>query len=297
MSKLPSTAQSNEEIIIDIQSLQQLEQDLFNNLETNTNLNTEQKEEIVNKMNSISGMRVNLYQTLYGVNDYYQSALANSMGTLSEQITAINIVEQELNQSKKQLEALEAEKNNKIRLVEINEYYNDRYAEHTSLMKIILCTLLPVVVLVVLNKKKILPDNVYYVLLVIVFVIGGYFACLTYGSLLSRDNMNYQQYSYNFNPNNVKNTTTTTSTSSSDPWLTVTNPFDSSSTTCVGADCCSSSEMFDASLNQCVVGTTESFMTQQKSVESMVNKVLTKGVNTKYRSDYSMTNNYKAYNS
>jgi hypothetical protein len=251
-------------------------------------------------MNSISGMRVNLYQTLYGVNDYYQSALANSMGTLSEQIEAINIVEQELNQSKKQLEALEAEKNNKIRLVEINEYYNDRYAEHTSLMKIILCTLLPVVVLVVLNKKKILPDNVYYILLIIVFAIGGYFVCLTYISLLSRDNMNYQQYSYNFNPNSVKNTSTSSSSSSSsDPWLTVTNPFDTSSTTCVGADCCSSSETFDASLNQCVVGTTESFTTTtpQTTVESMVNQVLTKGVNTKYRSDYSMTNNYKAYNS
>jgi len=314
MSQLPSTAQSNEEIISDIQSLQQLEQNLFDNLETNMGLTSEQKEKIVDRMNSLSMMRVNLYQTLYGVNDFYQSALSTSMGTLSEQIDAIRIVEAELNQSKKRLESMEAEKTNKIRLVEINEYYNDRYAEHATLMQIILCTLLPVVVLVVLNKKQLLPTNIFYILLIIVCVIGGYFACIRYISILSRDNMNYQEYSYYFNPNKVKTSTTTTSSTSSDPWLTTSGSSSATTTTCVGAECCSSGETYDASLNQCTSGSvaaaseTSSVANSYSSVEpfttgsipvqtteSMVNSVLTKGAN-KYKADYSMASNYKAYN-
>ena len=69
-------------------------------------------------------MRVNLYQTLSGVNGFFQTALSSSIGTLQEQTTAIAIVENELNQSKKRLEVLEIEKNNKVRLVEINDYYD-----------------------------------------------------------------------------------------------------------------------------------------------------------------------------
>ena len=128
MSEQPNIAQNNEQILNDIQSLQQMEQQLFNNLETNTTLTPQQQLQIVEKMNQLSNMRINLYQTLSGVNNFFENALSSSIGTLREQTAAIGIVESELNQAKQRLEALQAEKNNKIRLVEINEYYGDKYA-------------------------------------------------------------------------------------------------------------------------------------------------------------------------
>ena len=112
--------QTNEQILNDIQTLQTMEQQLFSNLENNPNLNTEQQQEIIEKMNQLSNMRINLYQTLSGVNNYYQNALYSSQGTLKEQTTAIYIVENELNNAKRRLETLDMEKTNKIRLVEIN---------------------------------------------------------------------------------------------------------------------------------------------------------------------------------
>ena len=130
--------QNNEQILNDIQYLQQLEQQMFNNLETNPNLSTQQQEEIIQKMNQISNMRINLYQTLSGVNSFFQNALTSSVGTLQEQTAAIAIVESELNRSKKRLETLNMERNNKIRLVEINDYYGEKYSEHSNLMKIII---------------------------------------------------------------------------------------------------------------------------------------------------------------
>ena len=56
-------------------------------------------------MNQLSNMRINLYQTLSGVNSYYQNALSSSQGTLKEQTAAIYIVENELNTAKRRLEA------------------------------------------------------------------------------------------------------------------------------------------------------------------------------------------------
>ena len=173
--------ETNDQLVTDIQSLQTMEQELFSSLENNPNLTNEQQQQIVEKMNQLSNMRINLYQTLSGVNNYYQNALSSSQGTLKEQTNAIYIVESELNQSKRRLDLLNQEKNNKIRLVEINNYYGDKYAEHGNLMKIIILTLVPIIILALLNNKGILPNSIYYALTIVIAAIGGYFFWMRFG--------------------------------------------------------------------------------------------------------------------
>ena len=271
MSGLPNVQENNEQILNDIQSLQQMEQQLFSNLESNPNLSTTEQQQIIEKMNQLSNMRVNLYQTLSGVNNYFENALNTSIGSLKEQLVAIDIVENELTRAKGRLEILEEEKNNKIRLVEINSYFGDKYAEHTQLMKIIIFTLIPVIILALLNNKGILPNTIYYILIAIVSIIGAYFFWIRMVSIWMRDNMNYQEYNWG----NAVNPSTSSSSSSSDPWA---GGIDYG--TCVGDSCCSNGLVYDTSMNQCVTsssssssGTTETFIT-----ESMVNinNVLTK---------------------
>lgn len=220
-------------------------------------------------MNQLSNMRSNLYQTLSGMNNFFQNALNTSIGSLREQAVAIEIVENELNKAKKRLQILEEEKNNKIRLVEINTYYGDKYAEHSQLMKIIIFTLVPVIILAFINSKGFLPNTIYYVLIVIIALIGGYFFWTQFTSIIMRDNMNYQEYEWSFNPNNVSTSTSTTSTT--DPWKISAN-FGS----CIGDSCCSEGLIYDSSLNQCVTSTnTESFINNMLN-PAQVNNVLTK---------------------
>ena len=305
MSESLKVQQNNEQILNDIQSLQQIEQQMFNNLESTPNLTLEQQQNIIEKMNQISNMRINLYQTLSGVNNYYQSALNSSVGTLQEQTLAIGIVESELNNSKERLNRLEQEKNNKIRLVEINTYFGDKYTEHSQLMKIIIFALIPIIIISFLYTKGILPKMVYLILIVIISLICAFFFWKKFASIIMRDNMNYQEYAYPFDPSNI---TTSTTTSSSDPWQ-------SSLTlgSCVGDSCCSTGLTYDASLNQCVVGSStgsstssstssstgsSSFysglqsMTETFVTESMVNNILTKQQFDKYKSDYNMKSPY-----
>ena len=217
MSDLPNISQNNEQILNDIQSLQKMEQDLFTSLETNANLTPQQQQKIIEKMNQLTNMRINLYQTLSNVNNFFGSTLQSSSGTLTQQSSAIGIVESELNKSKKRLQVLEAEKNNKIRLVEINNYYGEKYAEHSQLMKIIIFTLVPIIILTFLNNKGILPSMIYNILIVIISFIGAYFMWTRFASIIMRDNMNYQEYDFYFDPNSAPNDSTTTD--SSVPWL------------------------------------------------------------------------------
>jgi len=68
----PNIQQNNEQILNDIQTLQTMEQQLFSNLETNTNLTYDEQMQIIKKMNQLSSMRVNLYKTVGSVNNYFQ---------------------------------------------------------------------------------------------------------------------------------------------------------------------------------------------------------------------------------
>jgi hypothetical protein len=268
-----------------------MEQQLFNNLETNTTLTPQQQQQLIEKMNQLSNMRINLYKTLSGVNSFFHNALSSSVGTLEDQTAAINIVENELNKSKKKLEALEAEKNNKIRLVEINNYYSDKYAEHSELMKIIVLTLLPIIILAFLNNKGILPNAIYLILLIIIGVIGAYFFWTKYASIVMRDNMNYQEYNWYFNPTS---TSTSSATVTSDPWTIPSMPG-----TCIGQNCCSEGLTWDSSLNQCVGSSTVQETSSQSTdafttLESMVNNILIKKQPGKYKYDYNMSSQIQA---
>jgi hypothetical protein len=289
MPELPNVQQNNEEVLNNIQSLQKMEQDLFSSLETNSNLSAQEQEQIIEKINKISNMRINLYKTLNNVNVFFKDALQSSVGTLKEQSTAISIVESELNESKKRLKLLEEEKNNKIRLVEINNYYGEKYAEHTQLMKVIIYTLIPVIILSLLYNKNILPTPVYYVLLVIVSLIGAVYFWKTFVSIISRDNMNYDAYDWPFDASTAPVADTTLS--EGDPWATATNLG-----TCVGEYCCADDLIYDSSLNQCVVSISETETTEGFLTESMINNILIKSQPGKYKTDYSLQENYNPYN-
>ena len=254
-SQSSGSQDNTSQMLNDIQSLQDIEQQLFSSLEDNQNLTQSQQKQIIQKINDISNMRINLYQTLNNMNTNFQSSLQNSQGTLTEQTSAISIIENELNQAKEKLKLLEEEKNNKIRLIEINNYFGQKYAEHSALMKIVVAILFPILILAILNKKGILPTSIFTILVGIISAIGFYFLWRRIISIWNRDSMNYQEYNFPFNPNNAP-TTTTDASNVSDPWSITTTS--STTGTCVGDSCCGSGLVWDSSLNQCAVASTTS---------------------------------------
>ena len=288
MSNQNTAKQNNEQILNDIQNLQQFEQQLFNTLETNTSLSSTEKQKLIAKINDLSNFRIDLYRTLGGINGFFNDALGSSLGTLKEQTVAIEIVESELNKAKKRLEILEEERNNKIRLVEINEYYGEKYEEHSQLMKIIIFMLVPIIILTLLKNKGMLPDIIYRFLIIVIAFIGAVYLWRRYASIIMRDNMNYNEYAWSFRPDLAP---TGGASNSNDPWMS--NAGVSGLGTCVGQACCSASQVYDTTTNKCVATTPTAAPAKKESFET-INDVLTKQQPGKYKTDYDLADEFKA---
>jgi len=254
---------SNENVVSDINSLQDIEKKLFQTLETNTKLTSEEYEELIQKINSISQMRLKLYETLSNVNSLYKNTVTNSQETLYQQLFAIGIVERQLNDTKEKLNELELAKNNKIRLVKINDYYGDKYNEHTVLMKYVIIMLVPIIILSFMFNKGLIPSFLFYTLLIIITIIGSIFIVNRLLSIWSRDNMNYQEYAWSFN---AKNAPGVSKGNKGDPWLS-----NSSVGICIGDNCCTDGMVYDQVLDKCVFDDTN-----KNATESFINNILTK---------------------
>jgi len=285
---LPNISENNKNILVDIQNLQRMENNILQSLETNTKLTPDQISKMVENMNQLSATRVNLYTTLSNMNSFYNNALDSSTGTLKQQKEAINIVESELNRTKKRLEYLQMEKNNKIRLVEINEYYGDKYSEHTNLMKVIIFTLIPIIIITFVYNQGLIPRTLYFFLFIIIGVIGSYYFWTTYASLLTRDNMNYDEYSWPFDINTAPKGT---SGNENDPWGKFGNIG-----TCIGQACCSDGQIYNEDRNICITGIKKTDSEPVGKKVSFINDVLTKTQSGKYKVDVDLREYLEPYN-
>ena len=241
----------------DIDDLQKIEKELLSTLETNPNLTVDQKKELYGKVNTVTDMRIRLYKTLDNASGMYKDILAGSKEKLELQTDAVGIMERELDNTKKRVDALNSDKNNKMRLVEVNEYYGSKYSEQADLMKIIILTLVPAIIVTFLKNRVSLPDIVYYILIIGIFITGGVFFVLKLGDYMSRDSMNYQEFDWGFNKGAAPKPSSTEAT---DPWFAA----DMNLGACINEICCAEGTVYDEEKNKCFpIKTTDGFTTIQ----------------------------------
>jgi len=108
---------------------------------------------------------------------------------------------------KKELKEITDARNSKMRMVEINTYYSKRYKAHTSLMKVLIMVVVPILILAILNKRGFLSYEVTRMLATLVGIVGAYFVIAGVWDLMSRDNMEYDEYDWARTDPSVKNPT------------------------------------------------------------------------------------------
>lgn len=234
----------NQQVLNNISQLQTQEKTLYEALD-DVSLSPEQKQQIIAKINEISQMRMNLYTGLKDMYSSYQQNVSASSTALGQSIVAVDILENELNEAKIKMNMIEDQKYNKLRLVEINTYFGQRYNAHAKLMKTVVFTCIPVIILAVLFNKGLLPSNIYKLLVVIVLVIGVIAIGYQIIDISNRDNMNWNEYNWYFDQKNAP--TDVPVSNPGDPWDTP-----SVSMTCIGSACCYEGSTYDSSKNMCV---------------------------------------------
>lgn len=242
----------SQQVLNNITQLQTQEKDLYDSLE-DASLSPEQKKQIINKINQISQMRMNMYSSMKDMYANYQQGVSSSQSTLDQQMVAIDILENELNDAKQRMNVLQDQKYNKLRLVQINTYYGKRYQSHIQILKVIVIMCVPLIILAVLANKGILPLNLYVFLSGLVLVIGLVIIGLQIVDISNRDNMNWDEYNWYFDQSNAptessssSETTDSSSSSSSNPWTSI-------STTCIGSACCYEGTTYDESKKVCIL--------------------------------------------
>jgi hypothetical protein len=243
-----TTEEESAELIGDIQNLQNIELDLFDTLEkgvANNTLTAADKTTIIDQINKVSDMRVRLFANLNSLNQSYQGSVASGGSVIQNQLSALNIVENELNQYTDYIKTISNEKNNVQRMVEINTYYGEKYSDHKSIMKTVVYFCIPIILLTVLANMGFLPRSIYVFLLIILCVAAIVIIGAKLIKSLSHDNMNYQEYSWGSQAPTGPAIDTSNS-SGKNPWFSV-------GASCVAQECCEDGFTYVPSpTNKCV---------------------------------------------
>jgi hypothetical protein len=232
-------------IIGNIKSLQSQEQKLFlqlqKGIETNPNdptLNT-----LIDQINQLSELRYQLYASLNQMGSYYSEDARGTATSLKDQTIALQIVEQQLNQSKARLDYVENQKLSKLRLVEINQYYGKKYNDHAHIMRTLVIIFAVIFVLTIFYNSYLLPERLYYICIYIIVIVGGIFLLVMLSKSMKHSNMNYDEYKWYFNVDKAPKLNASYS-GDANPWAT--------SNTCVGKACCMDSETYDPEIAKCI---------------------------------------------
>ena len=232
----------HQQVLNNISLLQNQEKQLYDSL-NNVTLTSEQKQQIINQINGISQMRMNMYSSMRDMHSYYQKNVKASRSVLGQEVAALDILENQLNETKRRMNLLEDDKYNKLRLVEINTYFGKRYNAHSSLMQTIVIICFLVIITAVLANWGILSSNWYIFIVGKIIIIGVIILGFELVDMSNRDNMNWDEYNFYFDKSAAPSDTS--DGISSDPWGTP-------SLTCIGSACCYAGSTYDDNTNNCV---------------------------------------------
>lgn len=245
-SSSSSMAARSNAIIDNINNLQQIENELFTKLSTDTSLDPAARAEIVNQVNNLAKARGDLYNNMNDFSSQIETVAGERRNALVQNSVAVSVIQDQIKNSQQTLSGLEEDKSNKMRLVEINNYYGKKYEFQTEIMKIIILTCVPVLIISILLKKGFIPNMIATGLIIIVISVGLIVTGHKVIDLNKRNKFNFDQYDHPFNPYAVQ-TSKTENTN-----LSEINKM-SFATSCLGPACCTDGQTtWDQATRKCV---------------------------------------------
>ena len=195
--------------IANIQRLQELEKYMFKNLEklaAGGSDNKAQEQAIVSKINELKNVRTGLLKQLSSLYTDKQTELNDERSNYSSTLTQIGIIEDELDRARKNVGIMETNRDNKLRMAQLYEYERKRYGAYTDLMKYIVygcLVILACVLLIRYNPIPIIPTHLYSGLIVLTIVVVIVLLGRKIVDINSRNNLNFDQYDFYFDPATV----------------------------------------------------------------------------------------------
>jgi len=242
----------------EISQVTNLINNLYSELETslsNANNSPQDSENIIKNIEVLLRVKSILIANYVQMNTSTQDLTEAQKIAYMETMAAIAASNKEIEETKKKIALLNQEKFNKLRLIEINNYYGSQYNSYQKVIWMVILYCFILLILVILRNKQIIPPKPFGILVVILTVVF----VITIGYMIidirNRSNMVFDEFSYNnFNYNQfIQNYPASTAPTSTSTYDSSSNSFDSSFNICPTVNSyCGTGTYYDASYNQCV---------------------------------------------
>jgi hypothetical protein len=248
------------DVLANIQSLQTTEQSLISQLDIYTSKSggyvaTDKViVDLIAKINSIANARIAMFKTISANAAVMQSGVSQSRVDLVNQMTLLQVVEDQLNQAKEKIQQLSNRNDTQMRMVEINTYYGQRYEAQSKLMKKIILVCLPILILFILKKIGILPAILGNYIIGSVIAVGAIIIINGAWDIYTRNNMDFNSYEWKYEQPEAQ--LPSIMQYNRDNFFDYRNLFNnllSNVGICVGDSCCAPGTVYDATNFQCIV--------------------------------------------
>ena len=190
--------------ITTILNLQQTEKQLFSDLETIASnpegSNLAEQSKIIEKINSLSTTRINLFNTINDLYQYAKDNVSENRKELVDKMVVAKVMETQLNNMKQMSNELQTVKNNKLRMVQINTYYGKQYEAQTDLMKLIVKICAIIIIIVFVSKMGFIPTQISTPVIIVIIGVGAFLIFRKIRDLSSRDKMDFDRYDTDMMP-------------------------------------------------------------------------------------------------
>lgn len=165
---------------------------------------------LIQKINEVSNARVAMFRSLNQMYDNSVRSSVNSRNDLVHQITALKLVEDELKNAKGHIDMIKTERDNKLRMAELNMYASDKYDAYVKFMMLILFVTIPSIAIFFLLKIKffkspesdsgfrLILKDLLIIIMCAILVYGSYRIIMSAYDLSIRNNMNFNSYDFNY---------------------------------------------------------------------------------------------------
>jgi hypothetical protein len=187
-----------------IKKLQSKEKDLFKKLDEAA-ADSKPYETYIQQINDLTEYRLTLISDLSNNLQSVQERVGDGRTMLEGQMALTKVAEHEMNQVKLRLNDLEETKNNKLRMVEINNYFSQRYQAYSNVLKLVIYFCVPLVGLVLLKNYGLLTEEVYTFFTGVVLAVGIFVIARRSWDIFVRSDIHFEEYNWNLTPDPAVN--------------------------------------------------------------------------------------------
>jgi hypothetical protein len=222
-----------------LKSVQQLQDEQKNTISAfATTSDPAEKKRIMDKMKQNETLQTTLLSSLGRVALVQTQEVENRRNAKMELSTLVELAEQELQDVRARVNAVEDSHSAKKRMIALNSYYGKRFMAQAGVMKIFIYMCIPVLVMAVLAKMGLMPNYIAGFIIIAVIVAGIIYMYNAVHDINRRDKVNFDEYTWEFDPSRVGDVINPANNARHHGRRRRDQASASTSTNCVGRACC-----------------------------------------------------------